>query len=57
MHPGLCSCIPRIDMKPPVHHFHSNPPHHGTRYYLALAGILLVVGAVYVLASALATRF
>ncbi len=36
-------------MKGVVHHFHSNPPHHGARYYLAVVGVILGVAAVYAL--------
>ncbi|WP_302564900.1 hypothetical protein [Cupriavidus basilensis] len=36
-------------MKPLVHHFHTDPPHHGTRYYLTIAACLLVPGLAYVL--------
>ncbi|WP_454754575.1 hypothetical protein [Cupriavidus necator] len=36
-------------MKPVVHHFHSHPPHHGAKYYLAFAGAMLVIAAAYVM--------
>lgn len=34
-------------MKSVIHHFHSNPPHHGMRYYLAIAVWLLVPALAY----------
>jgi len=34
-------------MKPIVHYFHAHPPHHGARYYWALAAGLLAVGLLY----------
>lgn len=34
-------------MKPIVHHFHAQPPHHGARYYFTLATCLVVSGVVY----------
>ncbi|WP_258234608.1 hypothetical protein [Cupriavidus pinatubonensis] len=34
-------------MKPVTHPFHSDPPHHGARYYLAFAGAILVVAVAY----------
>ena len=36
-------------MKPVAHHFRSDPPRHGARYYLAFAGAMLVVAMAYVL--------
>ncbi len=38
-------------MKPATDHFHANPPHRRARYYLVLAGAVLVVGAAYVFAT------
>lgn len=35
-------------MKQVIHHFHSDPPHHGVRYYLVFAGAILVVAVAYV---------
>ncbi|WP_269083389.1 hypothetical protein [Cupriavidus basilensis] len=44
-------------MKPLIRHFHSNPRHHGTRYYLGLAACLLIPGLAYVLWTLMAARF
>jgi len=38
-------------MKPIVHYFHTHPPHHGARYYLALAACLLMPAAIYTLVA------
>ncbi|WP_420992149.1 hypothetical protein ACKI2N_031285 [Cupriavidus sp. 30B13] len=36
-------------MKQLTHHFHANPPHHGARYYMAIAACMLVPAAAYLL--------
>lgn len=38
-------------MKLIVHHFHAQPPHHGARYYLGLAALLLIPAAIYALVA------
>ncbi len=38
-------------MKPDIHHFHANPPHHGAKYYLATVGAILVVATVYMITA------
>lgn len=43
-------------MKPVIHHSHSESPHHGMRYYLAIAAWLLVPGLVYVLWQLMAAK-
>jgi hypothetical protein len=43
------SLVKGKQMKPIVHHFHSNPPHHGAKYYLAFAGAMLLVAVAYVI--------
>lgn len=35
-------------MKQVTRPFHSDAPHHGTRYYLAFAGAILAVAVAYV---------
>lgn len=40
-------------MRPVIHHFHSNPPRHGMKYYVVFAACVLAVGAVYAAVSLL----
>lgn len=44
---GTSQAILEVAIKPVIHHFHSNPPHHGMRYYLAIAVWLLVPALAY----------
>ncbi len=36
-------------MKQVIHHWHSNPPCHGVRYYGTLFGVIVGVGVAYLI--------